>query len=578
MKKRLIRYLGDSSLRSRMTIIVLVLLMSLTSVKIANVAEQELQKFKTDNVDERYAAYALFMKHACNVDLFPTQLMQADDYFHNTYTLEVKPPRAAKSFGKNGINLYECAINEKENLTIYTPKFSIGKEAYDYQYNFISNSTLLNNFIRVKSGKNQLSSIRYEFVNQSNCKIMTVAGKMEGHETSIADVMELDLWDWEDFANKMPRRLGSINQNGLPTRIRVDGTIMGQENIYKLVTEEKYLNIYRNLMRAQPNNLLGIPEGTLMDVDIMLAAGVLDPDMVELQKQQMTPDEVQRSLYLKFTESTNFIHSKYLLAVMKKAQKWNLEGVPFIKDGRYVSDGIVSIGFDCGHAGQTETSSKYSLQVYEHFGNYRRWLNSFTWASDYDDSQLLKEIVEIIAFYRPLGGYGDALKQNFISSLNDICWREGLTDLNREEFPDNKPSSWDHWFITPLWNTDKNKHFYYDSLQQGIHKGTCYYPYYSISDNRHEAAQMRQLKRQMLNIRKEKTKGSYPRYKANDEKIGDDHTDAAGMANLWLDVHVQKPIDYSLIKPSGMQTKTAGLTDNSILSDLNISRENYDNF
>jgi len=158
VKKRLIRYLGDSSLRSRMTIIVLVLLMSLTSVKIANVAEQELQKFKTDNVDERYAAYALFMKHACNVDLFPTQLMQADDYFHNTYTLEVKPPRAAKSFGKNGINLYECAINEKENLTIYTPKFSIGKEAYDYQYNFISNSTLLNNFIRVKSGKNHLSS------------------------------------------------------------------------------------------------------------------------------------------------------------------------------------------------------------------------------------------------------------------------------------------------------------------------------------------------------------------------------------------------------------------------------------
>ena len=559
-------------------LLIILLVGCMASASVSNVAEKEILKFKTDNVDEKYAAYALFMKHCCNVDLFPTQLMQADDYFHHTYTLEVKPPRAAKSFGKAGINLYECATNEIENLTIYTPKFSIGKEAYDYQYNFIANSDILSRFVRTKSGKKQLSSVHYELNNLSNCKIMTIMGKMEGHETSIADVMEFDLWDWEDFANKMPRRLGSKNQNGLPTRIRVDGTIMGQENIYRLVTDPKFKKIYTNLMRAQPNNMLGIPEGTLMDVDIMLAAGVLDPQMTELQKQQMTPDEVQRSLYLKFTESTNYIHSKYLLAVMRKAQKWNLEGVPFVKGGTYRSTGIVSIGFDCGHGGQKETSSKYSLQVYEHIGNYRRWLNGFEWAPDYDDAQLQKEIVEIIAFYRPQGGYGDALKQNLISSINDICWREGLTDKNREEYPENKPSNWDHWYFTPLWNTDKNKHFYYDSLQQGIHKGTCYYPYYSISDNRHEARLMRQLRKQMLNIRKEKTKGSYPRYCASDEKIGDDHTDAAGMANFWLDEHVQKPIDFGLIATSGKQTKTAGLAGTSVLSDINISREDYNSF
>ena len=551
----------------------------MASVSVSNVVEKKIQSYKTDDVDQKYLLYALFMKDVCNVDLFPTQLMQADDYFHSDYTIEIKPPRAAKSFGKAGINLYECATNPYENLTIYTPKFSIGKEAYTYQYNFIDHSDILSRYIRVKNGKKQLRSIGYEFDNESNCKIITIIGKTEGHETSIADVMEFDLWDWEDFANKMTRRLGSKNRNGLPTRIRIDGTIMGQENIYRIVTDPRLKKTYTNLMRTQPNNILNLPEGILMDVDMMLASGVLDKKIVdEIFIPQMTPDEIQRSLYLKFTESTNFIHSKYLLAVMRKAQKWGLEGVPFEKGGRYESRGIVTIGFDCGHGGQKVTSSKYSLQVYEQLGNYRRWLNGFEWSPDYDDSQLQKEIVDIIAFYRPQGGCGDALKQNLISSINDICWREGLTDKNREEFPENKPSNWEHWFFTPLWNTDKNKHFYYDSLQQGIHKGTCYYPYYDIMDNRHEARMMRKLKKQMVNIRKEMTKGAYPRYVASDEKIGDDHTDAGGMACFWLDEHVTKPIDYGLISPSGKQTKTAGLTSDSILSDLHVSRENFDSF
>ena len=149
-------------------LLIIAAVVCMTVISTSNVVDRKLQSYKTDDVEQKYLLYALFMKDVCNVDLFPTQLMQADDYFHHNYTLEVKPPRAAKSFGKAGINLYECSTNPYENLTIYTPKFSIGKEAYAYQYNFIDHSEILSRFVRVKNGKKQLRSIGYELQNESN--------------------------------------------------------------------------------------------------------------------------------------------------------------------------------------------------------------------------------------------------------------------------------------------------------------------------------------------------------------------------------------------------------------------------
>lgn len=547
------------------------------SINTALRSETELQRFAGETVAEKVAGYVFFMKHICGFELFPTQLLQAEQYFRYPYTIEVKPPRSGKSRGKAGISLYETAINPMEDLRIYTPKFDIGKDALSYQYDWIEHSPLLRSYIRVRNGKRQISSVSYEFKNRSNAKIMTVAGKIEGHNVTIADIMEFDLWNWETYQDDVMRRFGARNENGLPTRVRIDGTILGQENIYKIINTDKYRKLYHNLMYTDQDNVLGIDPGLKMDVDFMLAMGVLDPVMTEFQKSQMSPDEVQRSFYLNFTESTNFIWSAYVAAVMRKAAAWGLEGVPFIPGGRYQSEGIVSCGFDCGHAGTRQESSQYSMQFYEQVGRYRRWLNGFTWSANYDTSRMEKEILEILAYYQPAGGYADALKHNYVASINDKAWADGLTDICREDYPDNTPNNWEHWWISPLWNNDKNKHFYYDSLQMGIHKLTCFYPFYEPSDDRHEAKMMRELLKTMYNIRKEKTMGTYPRYYPADEKIGDDHTDAAGMANLWLDLHLDIPVDIRLVKAVGGKTKMGDIGAERItLND--IERISYNDF
>lgn len=542
------------------------------------VAEKELQKFKADSIEDKLSLYLFFMKSICDIELFPPQIMAADQYFRYKYCIEVKPPRTGKSLGKAGINIYELATNPQEDLKIYPPTFRIGKDALSYHYNWISASPVLSAFIRRRAGKKQLSTISYEFANLSNAEIISVSGKIEGHNVTIMDIMEFDLWNWDIFQNDVMRRGAAKNVNGLPTRVRIDGTILGKENIHKLLNTEAYKKLFRNLMIANEGNILGIPAGTKIDVHMYQAMNILDNEFVKLQKIMMSFDEWARSMLLRFTESTNFIWSSYILAVQKKALSWNLEGVPFEKGGKYKSSGTVSFGFDCGHAGQKKESSKYSLQFYEQIGMYRRWINSFEWPADADIRVMTDEMLEIFAYYRPAGGNGDALGHRLIADIDDKAFKLGIHRIDRTEFPENTPGNWAKWWFSPIWNNPREKHSFYTSLRQGIYGGTCYYPFYEASDTRRIAIMCRKLIKVLLNIKQETTKGTYPSYFAKDSKIGDDEGDAAGMANLWLDTHLQLPVNMNLLGSTGKSRRTSDLISGSVSGKLNISRENINDF
>lgn len=547
------------------------------SVKTALVAEKELQKYSKTNPEDKLAAFIFFMKNVCDFDLYPHQILIAEQYFKNARVFDVKPPRSGKTKGKEAVNLFEMATNSNEDLRIYVPKYKQGKDALSYHYNWIIKSKLLNAYIRMKSGKKVLSTVNYEFYNGSNAEIYSVRGEIEGHNVTIMDIDEFDSWKWETFQDDVMRRGGAKNRNGLPTRIRISGTIRGKENIFRLVTDKKYKTLFENGMITAKNNILGIPAGIKLDVYMMQQFGALDEEFIEFQKDIMSPDEWARTNLLEFTEATNFIHSAYIWSIQKKADEWGLLGVPFSKGGQYKPEGIVAFGFDCGHAGEKKTSSHYSLQIFEQIGMYRRWLNGFRWPPDVDGSKLEKDLLEIFAFYRPEGGYGDALGYRIIASINDKAWKEGITSINRNDFPENTPGNWEKWWFSPLWNNGKNKYLYYSSLQHNIHHGKLFFPYYEIEDKRHEALAVRKLIKNLLNIREEQTAGTYPKYYGHDAEIGDDDADAAGMANLWLDIHVQGQIDFNLISTAGQTRQTSGLID-SVLNEVEIDREDYANF
>ena len=517
-------------------------------------AEEALAKYKTDDVDMRSTMNLMFMKDICNWDPNgPHQVFWIDALHRYPYTLQLAPPRGGKTMSTEAVDLYETATNEMEDLRIYAPKLDQCKETLKYHYDWIDRSDLLTAFLRKRNGKPILSSETYEFVNGSNAKLYTILGKMEGHNVTIARVEEFDDWDWEIFTNTITRRMGAANKNARDKRVRITGTIMGEENFFRLFNDKELCGLFMDLSRHE---VWGI-----IDVWLLLSfGGVLDPAAVALQQKLMSPDEWARSMLLKFTESKNFIWRKYIRAGLKRSAHWGIEAVYPERGGRYIRQGgeKIGIGLDCGHGGQSDDSSKYSLQIFSEvrFGaaRYKRWLAGFKWAPDVDSETLEKEIIEILSYYKPDGGYGDALKMDLIYSLNRKAWYMGLTSENPEDYPENTPANWDKWWISPIHNNDKTKHEMYRSLQHGIHNLETVFPYFDRKDDRLEAVACKRLLTQLEGIRATKTKGRYPHYAAENSKIGDDDADAAGMAHLWLEVKSGDYVDFSKAKAFGRRT------------------------
>lgn len=517
-------------------------------------AEERLERYKTADVNLRSAMCLLFMKDVCNWEPNgPHQVFWIDALIRNPYTMQVAPPRGGKTMSTEAVDLYETATNEMEDLRIYAPKLDQCKETLKYHYDWIDKSELLRAYLRKRNGKPILSSETYEFANGSNAKCYTIRGEMEGHNVSISRVEEFDDWDWEVFTNTITRRMGAASKNERAKRVRITGTIMGEENIFRLIQDKEIGEMFLDLSQH--------PEWGVIDVWLLLSfGGVLDPAAVALQQKLMSPDEWARSMLLKFTESRNFIWRKYIRYGLKRSARWGIEAVYPEHGGRYIrqSGEKVGIGLDCGHGGQSEDSSKYSLQIFSEirFGmvRYKRWLAGFIWAPDVDSDTLEKEIIEILSYYRPDGGYGDALKMDLIYSINRKAWYRGLTSKNPEDFPENTPANWDEWWISPIHNNDKTKHEMYRSLQHGIHNLETIFPYYDRKDDRPEAVACKRLLTQLEGIRTTKTKGRYPNYAAENKKIGDDDADAAGMAHLWLEVKSGDYVDFSRVKTFGRRT------------------------
>ncbi len=529
-------------------------------MKIQNRAEKILSEYRTSDPKLQTAMCLLFLKNVCGWIPYPHQIYYIDMALHHSNVLCYAPPRAGKTMALEAVCLYQMAVNSFEDYRIYVPKFDQGKDALKYHYDWIDGSKLLKAHLRKMSGKPVFSRTEYQFNNRSNAKIYSIRGEIEGHNVTIMRVEEFDDWAWEKFANDVIRRTGAKNKNGLPTRVRISGTIMGQENIYKIVEDKEFSRLFQNLSEH--------PDWGKIDAHLLEKMGVLDSDALALQKKLMTPDEWARSGLLLFTESRNFIYQSYLRAGIKKSAEWGLEPVPMRRGGKYAKIGTVAVGFDCGHAGTSEESSRYSLQIFEQTGGFRRWLNGFRWEPDYDPKKLKEEIVEILAYYQPDGGYGDALKMNDIRTLNEMCWNEGVSTINPNDFAENKQSNWDRWFISPLHNTGKSKHDMYTALKDGIHNGSLFFPYYDKNDTSQVAKSLKNLLRTIVNIRSEKTTSFYPRYFGINKKIGDDDTDAAGMALKWLNDHTESAVNFGLIGSIGGSVVTSGIKSESAHLDV----------
>lgn len=520
-------------------------------MNIVNRAEERLARYRTDDPNEKTAMCLLAAK-----DLWrwqpngPHQIYWINESLTNPFTMTYSVPRGGKTMSIETADLYDVLMNPADELVVYAPTLGQCRETLKYHYDWIDKSPVLKAYLRKRNGKPMLSSDGYEFMNGSTAKLFSIRGEIEGHNVSIARIEEFDDWPWERFANDVPRRWAAASKNKAGMRVRITGVIMGEENIFRLLQDAALAGKYKNLSVH--------PDWGLIDVWLLLAfGGVLDKDAVEMQQASMSADEWARSMLLRFTEAKNFIWRKYLRAGQKLSLLWGLDWDEAKKGERYERHPGETVGFglDCGHAGQSADSSVYSLQVLSQTvangQRYERWLGGYNWDPTTDSERLENEIVDILDYYRPDGGHGDALKYDLISSINRKCFKKGITGINIDDFPENTPGNWDKWWFQPMWNNDKGKHEMYSLLQHGIHSVKLFFPYAEKRDDRPMAVMLRKVLKQLEGIRAYKTSGLYPRYAAENKKIGDDDADALGMAERWLAVNGGVIIDPRLMRLVG---------------------------
>ncbi len=510
--------------------LLIILFVVLAMIKVSPAAAKEIQRYKDSNV--------LWCKHVCNVDLMPHQAMWMDQMDRFTNTSTVAPPRVGKTYAVEFHGLKSNACNSYEDYRIFAPSEHQAGDSLQYHINGILSSPILSAFIETRLGRKQISTTGYTFQNQSNAARYGQNSNLDGVNATVIRGEEYDDLDMDTWNDRILPRGMAKNKNGLPTRIRITGVIQGKENLYNLESDDSF--------------------EVLPKIDIYdgIALGALDKDFVMSLRDSYTDDQWLRIALVKYVESRNFFWSKYLRAMQKAGDRMLLKPVTPEPGGRYESVGTVGVGLDMGAQGSSATASKYSLQFVESIGHYKRWLYGEEIDPTIDPALLRKRIVALWAFFRPAGGYGDALEANLIAQVNDDLYSDGLISYNRKrEHAENKSENWKHWTLQPLRNQGPTKHLMFKGLQQGIHQGLFYTPLVIAGDPEHE--NLAKLVRQLENIRSVKGGASYLSYEMIKSSVGDDNVDALAMADMYLDAGKDRTL---IIDGAGTGVQMAGLT------------------
>ena len=293
----------------------------------------------------------------------------------------------------------------------------------------------------------------------------------------------------------------------------------------------------------------------------------------------MTQEEWLRLMLLIYVESRNFIWESKLRASQLIGLKWGLRPEVPRKGKRFhrAPGSVVSIGLDMGSQGSGDDASEFALEVVQGFGKYRRWLYSKVWPPTTDPSVLINDIADIWEYFRPDGGYGDALDANLIAQINTELYARGLVDYDWTIFGDNSASAWKEWaeygLLAPIRNSGATKHAMYTSLKAALDNvpyasdkdfsGNVFiFPQEDRSLTTEEWRELTVLLRELSNLTAERTRAGYLsieriKRKIEDDsigfsgtlKLGDDRADALAMANYFLDFKMgpSAPQDFKVV-------------------------------
>lgn len=530
------------------------LLAKSSNIKVANIAEQVIQKYKDDPFERVRILYGMELRAFqwewwFLLDQYPDTLGYCCNRVGKTVVIQLK-------------NLDEKLINSYEEEMIFAPKHDQAVESFKVQYNIIEKeNTPINAYIKKNAAGKPLFGMGFvQFENKSSAKTFGVTSNFEGENATIQHIDELDDIPPDTLKRIMGRSIGK-NRNGMPTRHRLTGVIWGKLNIWK------YLKEY---MDGVPDAYFRLPP---VNVYMALAAGWLDIKAVRRLRQETTDDEWLRTQCLKFIETRNFIWSVRLRLSQYIGLKWGLSPIPPAPAQHFYKNPCdrVSFGLDMGAQGSGDDASDYSLQVTMSNGPHRRWVWGKTWPGTEDPEVIISDVCTYWAFFKPDGGFGDRLQANLIAQINDRLYQSGLISVNWRKWGGNEQEHWRKWakkgLLTPINNDGWTKHNFYISLESAIRScmqivklnipraNLLVFPQVDRYKAKHleHWKELQILIRELENLQAEKMASGYYKIsrivkKIEDKelqyndtsKLGDDRADALAMSNYFLDYMERK--------------------------------------
>lgn len=483
-------------------------------IKIANRAEEEIQ---------RYDDNPRWFKHVMNVALDPVQIVKMDLMDRYRKTVDVSCRRTRKTSTKELHALKQAAKEPDHEIGIVGPREAQAKVNLDYHLEGIGKSEILSAYIRYKDGRKQKADTYYQFHNKSISKIYGVMAQVDGFSGTIASLEEIDDMPKDRLYSKFllafagTERLYSTRTEKIEPSIRVTGVYKGLDTLHEMVTGGEYFVL------------------PTIDVHMGMAMGIVDAETIKTIREGLSTDEVKRQLLCLPTEAMNFIWERYIRHGMKLGLQSELTPMPPVPGQQYKKRGLVSLGFDKGAYGESDTASWNCCAVIENWDGVIIPLYVRYWPPTERDEVIKSDLVSIWKYFMPDVAHGDALGATLIGEVNDELWKQRLVQTNRQETLESSATAWDLWAFKPTRMEGMVKHLMFTATQNTIHGERFIMPMLDETNRREpEYASMHRMTQQLLNIKgiKNKSSQSYLSYKMINKQVGDDGADALAFA-VW---------------------------------------------
>lgn len=501
-----------SVLRGREAYAVTARVSSADRLRLASRAEVEIQRYAHD--------HALWHKHVHGVSLDPMQVLKCIEMDQHPNTIDYSCRRTGKTFVKEMYCLKYLATHPAESEGIVAPRQQQSLTNMSYHLEAIRRSPILQAYIATKGGRRQMKDSGYRFSNGSGAAAYGIMGQIDGDSLTIASLEETDDMPHDRLTSRFLPMLGSTRRPGidheLQPQIRISGVFKGADVLTSLIASGSYHTV------------------PIVDVYLGIELGMVNEAWAMDMRAQNSEGEWIRQFLCRNIAAQNWIWEKHIRRAMAVGLQAGLDIAGPLPGMKYQRRGLISFGYDHSGHGEKPEASKSALVVAEQIGNFVCFPYMRTWPAGTDDRVVMRDLLGLWAYFRPDYGIGDAYGLGMMSELNDLLFREGLTDIDRRTVGDGQStaSTWAGWPFAPMRFEGQTKHSMASVLRGRFHNGQAAIPPFDEDAVGEMDQTYHAFVRQLGNIKAEATKASYSSFKMADPKHGDDLFDAA-CAAVW---------------------------------------------